>query len=79
MSTTLKATGDFHMGAAPTVTVSSGRGNSDRPEIHIILRDETEGESSRTVMGWFERDALLAAIDAADRKVRLALENGEAA
>ncbi len=68
MTTTLKATGDFHAGQAPTITVSSGRGNSDDPEIHLILRDETDGESSRTVMGWFDRTELLAAIDAATRK-----------
>lgn len=79
MATTLKATGDFYAGAAPTLIVSSGRGNTHQPEIHIMLRDETEGETSRTVMGWFSRDELLAAIEKADRKVRLAVAKGEPA
>jgi hypothetical protein len=77
MATTLKATGDFLAGTTPTLTISSGRGNTTAPEIHVILRDDTDGESSRTIMGWFDRNELLAAIDAADRKVRLAVETGE--
>lgn len=79
MSTTLRATGDFHAGVSPTLTISSGRGNTDQPEIHFILRDESDGESSRTVLGWFSRDEVLAAIHAEDAKVRVALKTGEPA
>lgn len=78
MSTTLKATGDFD-GATPTLSVSSGRGNIDRPEIHLSLRDDSDPESTRTVFAWFDRDELLAAIAAEDTKVRRVIEIGEPA
>lgn len=78
MSTTLKATGEFD-GATPTLTVSSGRGNSDRPEIHLSIRDDSDGDTTRAAFAWFVRDELLAAIAAEDAQVREALEIGEPA
>lgn len=78
MSTTLKATGDF-AGATPTLTVSSGRGNTGDPEIHLSIRDDSDPESTRAAFAWFRRDDLLQAIDEADSRVRLALEVGEPA
>lgn len=61
---TLTATGDFQGGLAPTLAVSRGRGNTNEAEVHLLLR-ETDEASSRTVMAWFNRDDLLAAIGAA--------------
>lgn len=77
MATTLKATGHF-IDATPTLTVSSGRGNSNRPEIHLSLRDDS-GESTRTVFAWFSRDELLDAIHDADAEIRHTLTIGEPA
>lgn len=78
MSTTLKATGDF-AGATPTLTISSGRGNTGRPEIHLSLRDDSDSEITRTVFGWFDRDSLLDAITTEDAHIRRAVEIGEPA
>lgn len=78
MSTTLKATGEF-AGATPTLTVSSGRGNSDMPEIHLSLRDDSDSDSTRTVFAWFTRDELLEAIATEDANIRHAVEIGEPA
>lgn len=78
--TTIKATGIHPQGLTPTLTISSGRGNTRKPEIHLILRDDTgDSESSRSVMAWFERDALVDAIRAADAGIRHAIEVGEPA
>lgn len=77
MSTTLKATGEF-VAATPILTVSSGRGNTGRPEIHLALRDDSD-ESTRTTFAWFDRDDLLNAIHEADARVRRAIEVGEPA
>lgn len=78
MTTTIKATGDFD-GATPTLSISSGRGRTDRPEVSLSLRDDSDPESTRTVVAWFDRDELLAAIETEDEKVRRALEIGEPA
>lgn len=78
MSTTLKATGSF-AGANPTITISSGRGNTGDPEIHLSLRDDSDPESTRAVFAWFRRDELLQAIHDADATVRNAIEVGEPA
>lgn len=79
MATTIKATGNYHAGETPTLTVSSGRGNSPHPEIHLILRDDSASDSSKSVMAWFDRDALLDAIHDADAEIRARLEVGEPA
>lgn len=78
MSTTLKATGEF-AGATPTLVVSSGRGNTGRPEIHLAIRDDSDIESTRAVFAWFDRDDLLDAITTEDEKIRHAVEIGEPA
>lgn len=77
MSTTIRATGDFS-GATPTLTVSSGRGNTGRPEIHLAIRDDSD-DSTRTVFAWFDRDTLLDAITTEDAKIREIVEIGEPA
>jgi hypothetical protein len=76
MATTITGTGDFQPGAHPTITISSGRGNTAEPEVHLIIRD-ADGDTSKTVMAWVRRDDLLAAISKEDSKVRLAVETGE--
>lgn len=76
---TIKATGTYTAGETPTLTVSSGRGNTDAPEIHLILRDDSESDTSRSLMAWFDRDELLQAIHDADNTVRHAIEVGEPA
>lgn len=78
MTTTLKATGEFD-GATPTLSVSSGRGNTDMPEIHLSLRDDTDTDRTVTVFAWFDKADLLAAIAAEDAEVRHAVEIGEPA
>lgn len=78
MSTTIKATGDFS-GATPSLTVSSGRGNTGRPEIHLAIRDDSDPETTKAVLAWFDRDTLLDAITTEDEKIRLAVEIGEPA
>lgn len=78
MSTTLHATGRF-AGAAPTLSVSSGRGNSSRPEIHLSIRDDSDAESTRVVQLWVDRDDLLDAIATEDARIRQVLEAGEPA
>lgn len=77
MSTTIRATGDFS-GATPSLTVSSGRGNTGRPEIHLAIRDDSD-DTTRTVFAWFDRDALLDAITTEDAKIREIVEIGEPA
>lgn len=78
MATTLKATGHF-AGATPTLTVSSGRGNTGRAEIHLSLRDDSDNDATRTVFAWFDRDDLLDAIAEEDSRIRRAIEIGEPA
>lgn len=78
MSTTIKATGDFS-GATPTLTISSGCGNTGRPEIHLAIRDDSDPETTKAVLAWFDRDALLDAITTEDAHVRRAVEIGEPA
>ncbi|MDF2506353.1 MAG: hypothetical protein K0Q52_212 [Microbacterium sp.] len=60
----IRDTGTHSDGLTPTIAVSGGRGNTDRPEVNIIFR-ETDGASTRTLQGWFDRDDLIAAIEAA--------------
>lgn len=76
MNTTIKATGAF-TGATPTLTVSSGRGNTNEPEIHLSIRDDSDTHNAKAVFAWFSRDELLNAISKADKAVRLAIETGE--
>lgn len=78
MATTIKATGHF-TGATPTLTVSSGRGNTDRREIHLSLRDDSDGETTRTVFAWFDLADLLDAITDEEEAIRHTLTIGEPA
>lgn len=49
----------------PTITVSGGQGNrTGNPEVHLIFREPGD-EVTRSVMGWFNKAELLAAIEAA--------------
>lgn len=58
---TIRATG-HDPATAPTLHISSGRGNlDDRPEVHIMMRD-TGDETTRVLLGWFPVDELLEAI-----------------
>lgn len=62
--TTIHATG-HEPATAASLTVSGGKGNTERPEIHFIVNHDTE-DGRQTFAGWFDRDALLDAITDAD-------------
>lgn len=55
----LNACGDFSRGARPTLAVSGGRDG-----VHLSLR-ETDEDSTRSVMAWFDPAELIAAIQEA--------------
>ena len=66
---TIHATGDST--EKPRLTISGGRGNTGRGEIHVQARAEDENGQTRTIAGWFSRDALLDAIHDADAVTRV--------
>lgn len=64
MTTQITATGSFATRIeAPRLRISSGRGNTDRPEVHIAMACQTaDGDTSYTLLGWFDAADLTDAI-----------------
>lgn len=57
----IQATGNYmesHDGYFTFLEVSGGSGNTDRAEVHLLMRGN-DGEFSQ---GWFERDQILRAL-----------------
>ena len=62
--TTLHATGTHPVKTeAPSLVVTGGQGNTNRPEVHLAIRyPSLGGETSYSVVGWFDSADLTDAI-----------------